>query len=82
VEKTYKKDKIKIPIDHPVLTERIELPFVFADDLSSSVIMSEISKVVQSNKIRTLDNNMTFLSLVFKYLRGGGPVKRLDDCLY
>jgi hypothetical protein len=82
VEKTYKNDKIRITIDHPVLTARIEFPFVFAEDWTSSMIMSEISKVVQSNKILTLDNNMTFHSLVFKYLRGGGPVKRLEDFLY
>ena len=46
-----KKDKIKIVIDHPVLTEPIELPFVMSSDLTSNMIMTEISKVIQSNKI-------------------------------
>ena len=63
VDKCDKRDKIKITIDHPVLSEIIEFPFVLAVDLTSNMIMSEISKVVQSNKILTLDNNMIFHSL-------------------
>ena len=63
VEKTDKRDKIKITIDHPVLTERIELPFVFSTDLTSSMILNEISKIAQSNKILTLDNNISFHAL-------------------
>ena len=82
VSQTDKRDKIKITIDHPVLSEIIELPFVFAGDLTSSMIMSEISKVVQSNKILTLDNNIIFHTLIVRYFSGGGPAKRLDDFLY
>ena len=83
IEECDRRDKIKIIIDHPVLTEPIELPFVIADDLTSSMIMAEISKVVQSNKILTLDNNMVFNSIVLRYLQGGGgTVKRLDSFLY
>ena len=81
VEKCDKRDKIKINIDHPVLTEIIEKPFVLAEDLTSNNIMSEISKVVQSNKILTLDNNMIFHSLILRYFHGGGPVNRLDNFL-
>ena len=44
--------------------------------------MSEISKVVQSNKILTLDNNIIFHTLIVRYFSGGGPAKRLDDFLY
>ena len=36
-----KNDKIKIIINHPVLTERIELPFVLAENFTSDMIMSE-----------------------------------------
>ena len=83
VEKTDKRDKIKITIDHPVLTERIELPFVFSTDLTSSMILNEISKIAQSNKILTLDNNISFHALKLKYKSGGGGnVKRLDNFLY
>ena len=66
-----------------MLTEPIELPFVMASDLTSNMIMDEISKVIQSNKILTLDNHMSFNSLILRYLQGGGgSVKRLDNFLY
>ena len=80
---TSNKDKIKITIDHPVLTEPIELPFVFSEDLTANMITSEIGKVIQSNKILTLDNNITFHALILRYLRGGGgKVKRLENFLF
>ena len=80
---TSRKDKIKITIDHPVLTEPIELPFVFSEDLTPNMITSEISKVMQSNKILTLDNRITFHTLILRYLTGGGgKVKRLDNFLF
>jgi TPP-dependent 2-oxoacid decarboxylase len=78
VDKCDKRDKIKITIDHPVLSEIIELPFVQAEDLTSNMIMSEISKVVQSNKILTLDNNMIFHSLILRYFHGGG--QKTNNC--
>jgi hypothetical protein len=54
-----------------------------ASDLTSNMIMDEISKVIQSNKILTLDNHMSFNSLLLRYLQGGGgSVKRLDNFLY
>ena len=83
IESVGRRDKIKIIINHPVLSD-IEFPFMFAKDLNSDLIMSEISKCVQSNKILTLDNNMTFHTLVMHYLTGGGhnSVKRLDNFLF
>ena len=82
VKECKKKDKIKIIINHPVLSERIELPFVFCEDLTSNMIMSKISKIAQSNKILTLDNNITFHTIVQRFFRGGGGIlKRLDTFL-
>ena len=69
---TSRKDKIKITIDHPVLTEPIELPFIFSEDLTPNMITTEISKVMQSNKILTLDNRISFHTLILRYLTGGG----------
>ena len=83
VKECKKKDKIKIIINHPVLSERIELPFVFCEELTSNMIMSEISRIAQSNKILTLDNNITFHTIVQRFFRGGGGgnVRRLDNFL-
>ena len=44
IESVGRRDKIKMIINHPVLSERIEFPFMFAKDLNSDLIMSEISK--------------------------------------
>ena len=79
---TSNKDKIKIIIDHPVLTEPIELPFVFSVDLTADMITNEISKIAQSNKVVSLDNNLTFHTLILRYLQGGGNKKRLENFLF
>ena len=84
VVNTKPKDAVKIFIDHPVLTQPISFPFVKVIDLNGEMIMNEISKVVQSNKILTLDNSITFHTLIMHYLTGGGggeKSKRLNKFL-
>ena len=83
VEKAKKNDKIKITIDHPVLSEPIEIPFIAVKDLNGDIIINEIAKCVQSNKILTLDNLITFRTLIMHYTTGGGgDVKRLNNFLF
>lgn len=80
---TKPRDLVKIYINHPVLTTPISLKFVKITDLTPEMILNEISKVVQSNKILTLDNKITFHTVIMHYLTGGGGgVKRLENFLF
>ena len=80
---TKPRDSVRIYINHPVLTNPISLPFVQVMDLTADMIVNEISKVVQSNKILTLDNQISFHTIIMHSITGGGGgIKRLDKFLF
>jgi hypothetical protein len=80
---TKPRDSVRIYINHPVLTNPISLPFVQVMDLTADMIVNEISKVVQSNKILTLENQMSFHTIIMHSITGGGGgIKRLEKFLF
>ena len=58
---TEPSDKIRMTINHPALDMGIHIPFTDAAQLTGSIILNEIEKVLQSNAdFRMNDGNMTF----------------------
>ena len=83
VANTLSNDMIKIYINHPALDTPIVMGYVKAMYLDAELLMEEIAKVVQSNRILTLDDNMTFHTQIIHYLSGGGGrSKRLENFLF
>ena len=67
----YAKDRIQLFINHESLSHPISLPFMDVDELEAEMLINYITKVMQSSRVLSLDDKLTFKTSVIQAVHGG-----------